>query len=521
MPAAETCTDPDDEDCDGDTNEEGVGCVCVPNAANACYSGAPQTEGVGICQAGSATCDADGTALGPCVGEVLPGAEDCSTPADEDCDGATPSCPPGTVLFALGAGGTGGDTGTAVAIDPAGNIVVTGYFSGTVDFGGGLLTSAGGIDIFVVKYDPAGSHLWSKRFGDASNQSGQSIATDSSGNVLVTGEVAGSADFGGGSLTSAGAEDIFVAKLDPDGNHLWSKIFGSASPNQMGVGIAADSAGNVLVTGHFLGSANFGGAASISSDGQQDVFVAKLTSVGDHVWSQSFGDAGAQFGSSVAVDALGNVLLTGSFYSTIWFGGATLTSAGDDDIFLAKLDAAGNHLFSQRFGSVGSQSGQDVKVDSSGSVLLTGTFYGAVDFGGGVLTSTSSDVFGAKFDATGNHLWSKRFGDNGEQYGGGVATDPAGDLLLTGHFQGAMDFGGGALTSAGDNDIFVAKLDSAGNHLFSKRFGSTANDAGASIAVTNAGAAVVTGRFQGTVDFGSASLTSSGASDVFVTKLTP
>jgi hypothetical protein len=161
-------------------------------------------------------------------------------------------------------------------VDASGNVLVTGYFAGTMDLGGGPLTSAGNQDLFVAKLDPSGAHVWSKHFGDTGIQQGQSIAVDASGNVLVTGHFAGTMDLGGGPLTSTvGSLDLFVAKLDPSGAHVWSKRFGDAS-DQVGQGIAADSAGNVLVTGFFNGAMDFGFGV-ITSAGGNDIFVAKLT----------------------------------------------------------------------------------------------------------------------------------------------------------------------------------------------------------------------------------------------------
>jgi len=101
----------------------------------------------------------------------------------------------------------------AVVDDASGNVIVTGYIEDTVDFGGGALTSAGGWDIFVAKFGSEGAHLWSKRFGDGSDQAAEAVAVDASGNAMVTGYFDGTVDFGGGALTSAGSFDIFVAKF--------------------------------------------------------------------------------------------------------------------------------------------------------------------------------------------------------------------------------------------------------------------------------------------------------------------
>ena len=123
--------------------------------------------------------------------------------------------------------------------------------------------------------------------------------------------------------------------------------------------------------------------------------------------------------------------------------------------------------------------------------------------------------------ATGDHLWSNRFGGTSSEYGHSVAIDSAGNVLVTGYFQGTADFGGGGLTSAGDLDVFVAKYDASGKHLWSKRFGGTSGDYGLSVAIDSAGNVLVTGYFQGTVDFGGGGLTNAGSVDIFVAKFSP
>ena len=117
-----------------------------------------------------------------------------------------------------------------VAVDASGNVIITGHFYSTTDFGGGALTSVGNEDIFVAKFAPDGTHLWSNRFGDGSSEYGRSTAADASGNIIVVGVLYGSVDFGGGTLTDAGSGDIFVAKFGSDGTHLWSKRYGDIGP---------------------------------------------------------------------------------------------------------------------------------------------------------------------------------------------------------------------------------------------------------------------------------------------------
>lgn len=429
---------------------------CVPEATVSCYDGPPGTENVGLCKTGLKTCSTAGLDFGPCVGAITPTPENCATPQDEDCDGLAPACQ-GTPLWSKRFGDDNNQFSQSMAVDDAHNVLVTGFFGGAVDFGDGPLVSAGGDDIFVLKLNANGVQVWSKRFGGADFDLGRAIAVDGAGNVVITGFFHGSVDFGGGQLDSAGGSDVFVLKLDADGNHVWSKRFGG-SDFDVGRAVTVDGAGNVLVTGSFHDSADFGGG-QLDSAGGDDILVLKLDAGGGHVWSKGFGDAADQVGEDIATDASGNVLVTGSFSGAVDFGGGQLSGVGGVEVFVAKLDPSGAHVWSKRFGDAADQYGASIAVDGVGNVLLTGGFYGAVDFGGGQLASAgNSDVFLAKLDASGGHIWSKRFGNGGDQSGNAVAADADGNVLITGPFTSAVDLGGGQLDSAGGYDIFVAKF---------------------------------------------------------------
>jgi hypothetical protein len=153
--------------------------------------------------------------------------------------------------------------------------------------------------------------------------------------VILTGEFAAFIDFGGGAVESAGHYDIFVVKLGPDGSYLWSGNFGDVD-EQFGSAVAADASGNIVVTGHFAGAIDCGGGA-LTSAGGYDIFVAKFGPDGDYLRSGRFGDGGEQESHDVAVDASGNIILTGLFYDTVDFGGSTLTSQGEYDIYVVKF----------------------------------------------------------------------------------------------------------------------------------------------------------------------------------------
>ncbi len=406
----------------------------------------------------------------------------------------------------------------SLATDASGNVFMTGAFWYSIDFGSGPLTSAGDEDIFLAKYDASGKPLWSKRFGSTWWDEGNSLATDADGNIYVTGYFFGSVDFGGGPLTGPVSQDIFLAKFDTNGNHLWSKRFGSTGMDE-GNSLAIDAAGNVYLTGNFYYAVDFGGGPLGGNAGRYDIFLAKYDSSGNHLWSRSFGSAGDDYGYALATDPSGSVTMTGIIQGSVDFGGGGLVYAGSDDIFLAKYDASGKHLWSKSCGSTGYDAGRSLATDREGNIFLAGVIQGSVDLGGGPLTSAGeNDIFLARYDANGNHSWSKRFGSTGDDYAFSIATDPSDTVFVTGRFEDRIDFGGGALTSAGGDDIFLARYAANGNHLWSKRFGNMWHDYGKSLATDAAGHVFMTGQFSGVVDFGSGPLDGGDYRNIFLTR---
>jgi hypothetical protein len=407
--------------------------------------------------------------------------------------------------------------GSAIASDEDGNVLVGGVFAGTVSLDGDVMQSAGATDALVWKLDGAGHSLWSKRFGDASAQSVVTLTTNDAGDVFLGGFFQGSVNFGGGPLTSVGTTNIFVAKLDPDGNYLWGKRFGSAAGQEI-YAMTTDPSGNLIVVGAFYGTIDFGGGP-LTSAGGNDLFVVEFDDAGNHLWSRRYGGIGSQYASAVVADASG-VTLTGTMEGSIDFGGNLMTSAGGTDVFVARLDSDGNHIWSERFGGTAYDRGEGIGVDATGDAVVTGSFGGTVDFGGGPLSSVgATDIFLVRLDAAGNHVWSERFGDTDDQTGESLAIDASGNIVIAGYLEGTVDFGGGPLTSAGLGDFVVARFDPAGDHLWSRRFGGTSSEFARSVATDPLGDALLTGDLYGPVDFGGGPLPMGGGDDGFVLKL--
>lgn len=499
----------------------GTSAGCVPGTTQTCYSGPPATSGVGVCKAGVETCNAQGTAYGPCVGEVVPAPENCATDSDDDCDGAGGvTCLSG--LWSKRFGDAAYQAAHSVAAGPAGEAYVAGRCTGSVDFGGGPLpTPANAYDWCVAKLDANGGHLWSRTFSTLGgpDDRGPFLAVDGAGNLLLTASFGVSIDTGAGVLQSTGQHEILVAKYSAAGVPLWSKRFGDPN-DQISSAIGVDGSGNVVIAGSFKGTVDFGGG-TLTSAGNSDAFVAKLDAAGNHLWSKRFGGPAYQEASSLAVGAAGNVVVVGSFAGTTDFGGGTFDAGGTTDFFAVALAADGAHLWSKDFGDdAKGDSSIRVALGPSNEVMLAGTLRGSIDFGGGPLVTSGIefDAFAAALDASGNHLWSKRFGDASRQTVGGVTTDAAGNVTIAGSLSGTADFGGGAITGAPGGSLFLARFDAAGNPVWSQRFGAGAG-AGA---VAGAGSVLlVAGSLSGSLDLGTGVMTSQGSADIFVAKMAP
>jgi hypothetical protein len=407
--------------------------------------------------------------------------------------------------------GTSGSAsrGYGVATDASMNVIIVGSFSGTVNFGGvGLV--AQGTDVVLAKYNSAGVHLWSKRFGGTAADQGYAVALDPSGNIFIAGYYQGTANFGGTNLTASGTSDIFIAEYNAAGAHQWSRSLGTPD-SDIAYSVAADDLGNAILTGYLHGVE------------PSDIVIAKYDSAGMIAWMKALGSHdGYDEGLSVATDGAGNILVTGSFSGTVDFGGGDLSTPGDDyDVFVAKYAPNGDHVWSKRFGSTDLESGQAIKTDASGNVIVTGYFMGTVDFGGAaplVSLGTDVDIFLAEYDPAGAHLWSKRLGGTSYETGYGLAVDAYSNVFLTGYFEGAVNFGGVELVSTGNLDIFFAEYSSLGVHLSSQHFGGSATEVGQAIAVDAAGNRYLAGYFGGSVNFGGGPLNSVGTPDMFLAK---
>jgi len=460
----------------------------------------------------------------------------------------------GDLFWAKGIGGAYYDIANAITVDSDGNVYITGGFRGTVDFdpGAGIFNLSCGIlydDIFVLKMDSSGNFVWAKRMGGLHDDMGYGIAVDSNGYVYTVGSFESNsyffADFDPGSgkyiLVGAGGVDIFVSKLDSNGDFVWAKSLGGGDYDE-GYGIALDSSGNIYTTGYFRNTADFDpgtGTHNLTSAGYDDIFVSKLDNGGNFIWAKQLGgpneySAYSDEGHGIAVDTSGNVYTTGSFVNTADFDpGADkfdLISVGSSDIFISKLDSNGDFVWAKGMGGTEPDEGQGIVLDSNGDVFTTGYFRVTADFdpGTGTYNLTSAgygDIFVSKLDGNGGFVWARNMGGSDRDEGMSITIDSMGNVYTTGLINDTADLDPGTGTFyLTDARIFVSKLDSNGDFAGAINMGGVSvYDLGCGIAVDSSGNVHTTGSYWGTNDFdpgeGIFNLTSAGKSDIFVSKI--
>lgn len=401
-----------------------------------------------------------------------------------------------------------------------------------------------------------GNFVWAKAMGGNSRVSANGITVDAAGNVYITGTFLDTADFDPGSgvfnLTSNGGADIFISKLDSNGNFVWAKAVGG-NESDGGNSIAVDSSGNVYTTGYFRDTVNFQANMSLSLSDNilsasfgSDIFISKHDNNGSLVWVKAIkGSTDNDMGNSIAVDSSGNVYTTGFFAGTVDFNPKpgflyffNLTSSGDSrDIFISKLNSEGNFEWAKGMGGGDRDFGMGIVVDTSGNVITTGSFRGPAVVEPAPNYSTlhsagagTSDVFINKRDSNGNFIWAVAMGGNDWDAGKSIAVDTSGNIYSTGYFIGVADFDPGVgtylLTAEGGDvdDIFINKLDGNGNFVWAKAIGGINDDEGIGIAVDQSANVYTTGYFyeDGDFDPGPKVFTLSSknsTNDIFISKL--
>ena len=428
--------------------------------------------------------------------------------ADEQVTNFT--SPQETLLWSETVAGSGStDRIESIEMDAYGNTYVCGWYYLNARFGNINLNAAGGTDGFVGKIDSSGNWLWAKSMGGSgSTDQCRDIDVDDGGNISITGYFYSQATFGSISLSSQGSYDIFVAKLDTNGTWQWA-IKGGGNSNDYGEGVAIDNNGNVYVTGYFYSSGTvYIGSQTMTTYSYDDAFVAKINSAGQVQWAHRMYGSYYQRGRGIDVNDNGEIAVVGEFSYSVTpegtGGNCGQLSPGYQSssyyrVFVVKYTSSGNCMWSQMAGylqSSYSSYGEDVVIDNSGVVSVTGRFQYLMDFqvnnGNRLWTyqqGNNWDCFVAQWTTAGSYSWAQNVGGSGTDYCWAIDLDESsGNLTIAGEYYSTAWFGNSYITSVGAQDAFYATLvNQQGSRIWDTihHFGGSSSDYARAVAVRN------------------------------------
>ncbi len=359
----------------------------------------------------------------------------------------------------------------SVVVDASGNAYMAGmYSSPTLSFDGITLTNAGVENMFLAKYDANGTIIWAKSYGGTYHDWAYSVAVDVSGNAYLAGVFQSpTINFGSTTLTNldntGNYTDMFLAKIDVNGNVLWAKRAGGINYD-WAMAVSVDAIGNAYLTGYFYSpTLAFGSTTLTNLSMMGDIFLTKYDANGNVIWATGAGGTDDDNANAMVLGTSGDIYLAGNFNSyTLTFGTTTLTNAGISNIFIAKYDTSGNVLWAKSASGTETDLGYAVAVDGSDNAYITGCFYSpTLTFGTTTLTSAgNADMYLTKYAPNGNLLWAKNQGGTENDGSLSVAVDATNNVYITGWFRDVCSFGSTSLSNVepifAGSDLFIAKL---------------------------------------------------------------
>jgi hypothetical protein len=388
-------------------------------------------------------------------------------------------------------------------------------------------TATNGRDIFIAKYNSSGAFIWAKSFGGAYDDNPTSITTDNLGNILFTGDFwSPTIAFGTTTLTNSPSyNDVFVVKLNTSGTVLWAKKAGGNSQDDCN-SVKTDSSRNVIITGSY-GSPTFTfGTSSLTNVGSSDVYIAKYNENGSLLWTKRIAGTSYESANDITTDSNDNIIVTGNFSSTSFSDGTnSLTNTGTGAMFLIKYSPTGSYLWSKSWSGSSLDRGAGVTTDSSNNVLLVGN-YGdtTINFDGIILNCSYASSAITKYDALGSIIWAKTCSD-GKFSATSISTDTTGNVFLSGYtICPQILFGSTILNNSGSNDSMVVRYNSNGVEIFGKIVGGSYDEYGAKVVTDLNNNQYFLGSFMSmSLNFGTTTITNTGtgnnSNQIFFSKL--
>jgi len=497
------------EACDDGNVIDGDGCNATCTSNESCGNGIVDT------QAGE-DCDCGGDSA-----NLPSGCVDINGGMAGEC---TQSCLP-VHLWSTSLGGSSNDRGEYVAVDANGRIAIVGAMQGAVSFGGSTFICQG-YDVYVVVLDANGAHIWSRQLSSSGSDFPAGVAFDSTGRVIVAGTAAENVELSSGDILMYGVTDSFIVVFDTNGNHVADHgIAGfGATGNHTIEDLAVDSADNIIVGGRYNGRWYCYTAGNCDTDPSgYGGFVRKYDSTLSLVWSENYDSSGDQFIDRVAVDSNDSILFGGIYRFRFDFDGDDHSQYSTSlTAIVAKMTAGAAPLWSHAFAdstNIVEQTLQGLAVGPSDQVVVAMYFDDTMRLDTGVTEGPAADkdAIVVQYDAAGSYQWHVHGYGTGDGIARTVAVDSQGRVWFAGQFEGQIELGGGAFTASATRDLFLARYDSTGNHLWSRQYGiSGSNNTFHDIAITPDDQAVAVGTTYNLLDIGGGNLTMLGSSDAMV-----
>ena len=459
------------------------------------------------------------------------------------------------LIFGISLGATSKTTvAKSVKFDSDNNTYVVGEFSGTINFNPlgtpTYLSSSGNNslnDIFVAKYDNVGILLWAKQIGESNySEIACGIEVDKLNDVYVVGQFYSTIDTDPSNaifnLAALGSADVFITKLNLNGDFIWAQNYGAASQTLSPVRIKINDANELYLTGKYTGAFDADPSTNTSTLNGSGTFLLKYDAAGNYVWSKNTLNGGSGTLIDIAFDSQNNCYGIGTFSLSVDFDPSSavnnITSKGGTDIFLLKYDNIGNHIWTKALGSSANEIGNSIVFDKNDNFYITGGYRLSldVDFSAGskMVYSNYYGQFLAKYSSSADCIWADGInnctGSSSTEIN--LAISPNEIIYFSGLFASRfvdfqLGFGTKYLTSTylngnGTFDIYLTGYNTNGELLWSESIGNTGDDRSQGLSVDNLGNVVLFGSFQNSVDLdltaSTNNYTTQGSKDAFIAK---
>ncbi|MBI4648561.1 MAG: T9SS type A sorting domain-containing protein [Bacteroidia bacterium] len=423
---------------------------------------------------------------------------------------------------AVNAGGINLDAGVGITTDSYNNLYITGYFQDDADFGGIKLKSAGGDDIFIAKYSNELVPPWVRTAGSASVKTGfilekgNSVATDKNNNVYVTGTFTGKTFFDNIRLISHGKEDVFIAKYSADGELIWVKQFG-CTYHDLSESVTCDNENNVIFCGSYQNKL-ITDDYSCETEGMAS-YIAKLDNTGKIIWLSQITGKDFSTGKSIVTDTENNIYVTGYFSGNIYTDNEKHSSNGLNDIFIAKYDKNGKLIWFKQWGGIGNDEGAALTIIEN-TLYFTGIFSEKFQINNSTIDLEGTiDIILLKLDTDGNILRINTTGGQGGICRSTALTCNNNEVFLCGNYTENFLFASEKLTTSGGEDFFIACYDSILRQKWIHTAGDKFNDRAFAIICNKYDEIYCTGLFNKSISLGNQCLNSIGGEDIFIARL--